>query len=322
MSNYKLTDIISLEDSIINYENYANPHLLASQDKLAIAYNNLAITFQTQGNFDQAINHFQQALESGHNLSNADIAKLHFNIAMVLAHQGKFQPAIVSLQKAVEIQPYFGAAHFQLSRINYEAWNQLKGYNFTQDWFSRNIQIWEHYLTFFTNKPQINALEIGSWEGRSTCWLLENILTHQSAKITCIDTFAGSIEFENKFSDSYIKSAEQRFDYNIALTGVANKVQKIVGKSQEILRQLPLNNYNIVYIDGSHLASDVLEDTILSWQLVKLGGLIIFDDYDWIFPDQPNQNTSIAIDTFLSIFQPKIELIHKLHQVIVKKIAI
>ena len=36
--------------------------------------------------------------------------------------------------------------------------------------------------------------------------------------------------------------------------------------------------YDIIYIDGSHEARDVLEDAVLAYRLLKIGGLLIFDD--------------------------------------------
>ena len=74
-----------------------------------------------------------------------------------------------------------------------EAWKKVKGYKFTTDWFIENLPIWERYLIHLANQPEINVLEIGSWEGMSACWLLDNILTHDSSRITCIDTFDGSV---------------------------------------------------------------------------------------------------------------------------------
>lgn len=66
---------------------------------------------------------------------------------------------------------------------------KVKGYKFTTDWFIENLPTWEQYLIHLANQPEINVLEIGSWEGMSACWLLDNILTHESSRITCIDTF-------------------------------------------------------------------------------------------------------------------------------------
>jgi predicted O-methyltransferase YrrM len=200
-----------------------------------------------------------------------------------------------------------------------EAWKKIKGYKFTDDWFSKNLPIWEQYLIHLASKPEINILEIGSWEGMSTCWLLDHILTHESSRITCIDTFEGSIEHKLEYNDSYIKSVQERFDFNISQTGVPNKVTKIVGSSQDVMRSLPLINYDMLYIDGSHLASDALTDAVLGWGLVKVGGVIVFDDYDYTFPDDLEQDTKIGIDAFLKVFHKKVNIIHQAHQVIVEK---
>ncbi|OUL22762.1 hypothetical protein BV378_22830 [Nostoc sp. RF31YmG] len=194
-----------------------------------------------------------------------------------------------------------------------------KGYQFTQDWFSIHIYLWQQVLKNFANLPNLKFLEIGSWEGRATSWLLDNILTHESAKITCIDTFKGSCEHQNLDADC-IKSLETRFDFNIALTGSADKVEKNVGISQEVLRTLPLDTYDFLYIDGSHIASDVLEDAVLGWRLVKVKGVIIFDDYNWPeVKDNPTQHPKLAIDAFLTIFRDKIQIIFKGYQVIIQK---
>jgi glycosyltransferase involved in cell wall biosynthesis/SAM-dependent methyltransferase len=193
----------------------------------------------------------------------------------------------------------------------------LRGYQFTNSWFIYNIPIWQQTLQHIKDLPNLNFLEIGSWEGQSTCWLLDNVLTHPTSKITCIDTFAGGIEHRDLEELSLI---ELRFDSNIKKANSADKVKKIVGYSQYCLRELPLNNYDFIYIDGSHIASDVLEDIILSWRLLKEEGIIIFDDYQWqAYQDQPLKHPAPAIDSFLSIFQDKINVLYKDYQVIIQK---
>lgn len=191
---------------------------------------------------------------------------------------------------------------------NYANHVHSKGYNFTTDWFSLNISVWEHFLHRFANVPELSVLEIGSWEGRSTCWLLDRILTHDSARITCIDTFEGSVE-HTEMEENYLKSVGERFDFNIAKTGHPEKVTKIVSRSQEAMRSLPLNAYDLIYIDGSHAACDVLQDAVLAWGLLKVGGLIIFDDYDWPAPHDYN-HPKMGVDAFLTVFGNKLNLLH------------
>jgi len=53
------------------------------------------------------------------------------------------------------------------------------------------------------------------------------------------------------------------------------------GRSDAMLRDLPHDHFDYISIDGSHEAADVLSDAVLSWPLLKTGGLICFDDYEW-----------------------------------------
>ncbi len=182
-----------------------------------------------------------------------------------------------------------------------------KNYEFTTDWFTMRIPKWREMLKPFKGQPDIHYLEIGVSEGRSALWMLENILTHPSAKITCLDIFINKTKYK-------------RFLSNLILSGFLDKAIMIKGRSQITLKTLPLNSYDIVYIDGSHTAPDVLADAVLSWDLLKKGGIIIFDDYmlDWELP--PQDRPKIAIEAFLRIHKNELQKLHQGYQIIVKKI--
>jgi tetratricopeptide (TPR) repeat protein len=294
--------------------------VLVIQYRLGKAYADLGTTFYDQAEFNQAIQHFQKALEAAPDLPKFELAKLHCNIGLALVQQHEFEQAISRFKEALELNPEDEQAKFQIERMDYEQQNIAKGLQFSQDWFSRNIPILKEHLQSFIGKADLNALEIGCWEGRSACWFLENILTHDSARLTCIDLFEGSSEHQARFQAEYLQSIETTFDLNLKQIGIQEKVKKSVGKSVEILRSLSLNTYNLIYIDGSHFAQDVLTDAVLSWGLLKPQGLMIFDDYDF---DQrhPDHNTKLGIDAFLLSFAPKIHLIHKSHLVILEKLT-
>jgi len=133
---------------------------------------------------------------------------------------------------------------------------------------------------------------------------------------------------------------EERFDRNIEATGVAYKIKKIKGSSEKMLRGLRLEKYDYVYIDGSHLAKWVLSDAVLSWDLIKPGGLMIFDDYRrlekrpegykptglklldeylWKRKARNNASPKPAIDAFLKIYEPYLKVVFKKWQVVVRK---
>ena len=290
------------------------------KNSIAIAYNIQGNAFYQLGQIHQATIQYQKALLIGQELSPPDLLSIYCNAGTAYFLQKQPEKAQHLFQKALQIQPNLTQVHQMLTRVNYQLQTQKEGYQFSQDWFSRNLIIWQENLIAFQGKPELNILEIGSWEGRSTCWLLTNILTHPSSRITCIDTFEGGGGTELGTQDTKT-SIEAKFDFNIALTASTAQVTKIVNKSRVALRELPFNSFDIIYIDGSHLACDVLEDTLLSWGLLKINGLIIFDDYDHVFPELPNQNTKIGIDAFMISFRNKIQLIHQSHQIIIKKIC-
>ncbi|WP_261219975.1 class I SAM-dependent methyltransferase [Ancylothrix sp. D3o] len=281
----------------------------------------LGIHLYQQKSFASAFKQLQKALNFKDNMAPHTQAEILYMQGLCCVSQNKTQAAIPLFEASLNLSPNFAQAASELQKNQYRLKTQLKGYQFTQDWFSRNIPGFQKNLERYVNIADIKALEIGSWEGRSTCWLLENILIHPSAEITCIDTFQGSIEHTTFFNQTYINSIESRFDFNIQLTQAGQKVKKIIGNSHEILRTLPLNTYDFIYIDGSHLACDVLADAVLSWPILKLGGLMIFDDYDFSVPNQPTQDTKIGIDAFLKAFQPKLKILQQEYQVMVEKIA-
>jgi hypothetical protein len=57
--------------------------------------------------------------------------------------------------------------------------------------------------------------------------------------------------------------------------------------------------FDLVYVDGSHRAADVLADAVLSWPLLKNGGIMLFDDYLWQQDPRPEHCPRLGIDSFL-----------------------
>lgn len=216
---------------------------------------------------------------------------LYSHLGNLLADQGELDEAMELHQNAVVMRGWQAAAY--------------RNYQFSHDWFTHNIPAWETHLKPFMHYPQVHGLEIGSYEGMSACWLLDHVLTHPQAKLTCIDLF---------FQES--------FEYNVAQTGAAQKLIKRIGDSHRVLRTLPPASYDFIYIDGCHLADHVRQDAMLAWRLLKPGGLMIFDDYQWIDTSHPGQETHRGIDAFLEIARHHLVVIHQDYQVIVRKLKL
>ncbi|HEY9696906.1 MAG TPA: tetratricopeptide repeat protein [Trichocoleus sp.] len=232
----------------------------------------------------EIVNHRQAIRE------HPDYPRLYANLANLLADQGDVTEAIGLIRQASVLQGWQAAASRQ--------------YHFKYDWFTHTIPTWATHLKSYAHYPSVQALEIGSFEGMSACWLLDHILTHPTAHLTCIDLYF-----------------QETFDHNLAQTGVAAKVTKRMGDSHTILPTLSAATYDIIYIDGCHLASFVQQDAALSWPLLKHSGLMIFDDYEWTDPNYPGQDCKLGINAFLTSIAGQFEILHQGYQVIIRKLV-
>ena len=79
------------------------------------------------------------------------------------------------------------------------------------------------------------------------------------------------------------------------------------------------NLFDFIYIDGSHIAKDVLTDACMAWPLLKPKGLMVFDDYMWGSPRDILHRPKLAIDAFTNLFAEEAEIIHAGYQLVVRK---
>jgi predicted O-methyltransferase YrrM len=157
---------------------------------------------------------------------------------------------------------------------------------FTVDWFSGNIPHWieTFEMTGKDLSAPISVLEIGCYEGMSTCWISDNMLRHLDSRMDAVDTFRGSVEHEGQDNDRLYKM----FAHNLSLTKNPEKVTSHIGDSRAIM---PIflkegRKYDVIYVDGGHMAENVIVDGLCAYHLLKDDGVIIFDDYEWTFYDR------------------------------------
>lgn len=195
----------------------------------------------------------------------------------------------------------------------------MSKYQFSHDWFSHNIPVWEQLIQHLPGKPgERYFLEIGSFEGRSMVWIAENMMG-EGDYLDCVDTWKGGEEH----SAEDMALVESRFDYNLEQTGVSN-IEKLKETSVEALAGHLRGGdrgwkMDFIYIDGSHIAKDVLTDACMAWQLLKPQGLMVFDDYQWGSARDILHRPKLAIDAFCNIFAEEAEIIHVGYQLVVRK---
>jgi predicted O-methyltransferase YrrM len=194
----------------------------------------------------------------------------------------------------------------------------MSEYQFTKDWFGWAPPVWEQLTPLLPNGVKRRFLEIGSFEGRSMAWIAENMM-NPGDELFCIDTWEGGEEHgaEN------MGEVEKRFDYNrsIALTGLDIEIIKYKGTSTHWLAHAIKEEeaLDFIYIDGSHIAKDVLTDACMAWPLLKPKGIMVFDDYVWGNPRDILHRPKVAIDAFVNIFAEEVEVIHVGYQLVVRK---
>jgi SAM-dependent methyltransferase len=188
---------------------------------------------------------------------------------------------------------------------------------FTEDWFTDEISWLEPLLEPLAGTSS-RILEIGSFEGLSTCFFLWRL---RDGYVTAIDTFEGIAEHAGYGSD--VSDLAARFDENVALVDAA-RVRKLEGDSRHVLVDLlgAGDRFDLAYVDGSHLALDVLVDASLAWQLLEDGGILVFDDYTWHgFGDERLLRPGPAIDAFLALVTGKHEELHRGEQLALRRTA-
>jgi len=110
---------------------------------------------------------------------------------------------------------------------------------------------------------------------------------------------------------------ENTYDIFIKNTELnSNKIIIKKGLSKDILQTLQCE-YDFIYIDGDHSEAAVWDDAILSFNILKINGIMLFDDYLWNVGDKSPKN---AVDRFIKEYTDKIKILFINYQVCLQKI--
>src|SRR5262249_50797192 len=156
-------------------------------------------------------------------------------------------------------------------------------------------EAWERILAPYRDELK-RVLEIGSYEGQSALFWI-NFL---GASVTCIDTWMNAAHGVSK-----PREVERHFDAN-----VGRRVRKIKSSSTPALHQLGRENavFDLVYVDGDHSRDQVMIDSLLAWRCLRVGGIMIWDDYEDYLPEADDRDRPTpAINTFVALQGKAIE---------------
>jgi len=205
-------------------------------------------------------------------------------------------------------------------------------YVFTNSWFDRHKAVWRPLLD---ELGPARVLEVGSYEGNSTTYLIETLASYRNVEIHCIDSWEGGIEHKAGGSaEADMTEVEARFHHNVKVAQgrVSHEARIILHKGfsntqlPKLLAEGKQGYFDFAYIDGSHQAPDVLLDAVLGFELLRTQGILVFDDYLWQEPlssgVDPIRCPKLAIDAFTNIYCRKLKLISApLGQLYMQKIS-
>ena len=171
----------------------------------------------------------------------------------------------------------------------------LKNKNITTDYFSSHAYNFYEILKKFN---KFNYLEIGSFEGNSAMFVGRNFI---NSKIYCIDSWRG----DEEYYDLEFLRIEENFDRNIL---EFKNIMKFKTLSDDFFKNNKIK-FDAIYIDGYHKGTQVFKDFKNSWQILNVGGILIFDDYIWKFFSKIEDNPCYAINQYLNEISNNIKVL-------------
>ncbi len=191
--------------------------------------------------------------------------------------------------------------------------------SFSVDWTTVHTTNFERLLSTLKNQKHLNFLEIGTWEGRTSQYLVKEFLQGEHSQLYTVDNAPKDLFFE------ILKRHKDKITHHNQNSALA--------LAQLMSQQI---TFDFIYVDGSHVAPHVLSDGVMSFHLLKDEGIMLFDDYLWELPEYINSVYDLsrvpselhklfkprqAIDTFLEIYKGQYELIFSDYQLAIKKTA-
>lgn len=193
--------------------------------------------------------------------------------------------------------------------------DKTRGLNFTSDWFHGGIMYDIDVNVNLDKETPLHLLEIGSFEGKSSVWFIDTYLKNKNSTITIIDPY-----LTTDTTTTLKETTIDMFKHNISLSKYPDKVTFHKNLSERVLPSLVLENkeYDLIFIDGSHLRRDIILDIILSWKMLKQDGYMILDDYT-------NEGKAVkdSVDFWLKCLNKnEWDILHDRYQLIIHKLKI
>jgi predicted O-methyltransferase YrrM len=191
----------------------------------------------------------------------------------------------------------------------YEAGRLLLPTNFNGSVF-RLANFW--FDTILPRNVPIKYLELGILYGANALSVANSYCKHPKSEIHCIDPWE---RYTEEGSETY-ENIQDIYDIcmgNIEHSGHKHKFHIYKDYSYNVLPTFPEHTFDMIYIDGNHEQTSVLEDLVLSFRKLKKNGYLIMDDAEW-------GTASNGMIAFIKVYESKIDILYSdFCQLIVRK---
>ena len=183
--------------------------------------------------------------------------------------------------------------------------------NFSQKWFLNNFEI----FTFFLPKDKslkFDYLEVGCYEGLSSFYVLSE---YKSVNAFFLDIWDVPNPNSKTLSHNF-GLIEKAFDQNLSGFDFKKMKNDSVISMRKLLKENV--NFDFIYIDGSHNGEDILSDAIEAFKILKVNGLMFFDDF-LQHDDNRILQSYVGIDKFLSLYSDYLKIEYFQNNLVVRK---
>ncbi|KAI9698355.1 MAG: hypothetical protein M1836_003935 [Candelina mexicana] len=168
-------------------------------------------------------------------------------------------------------------------------------------------------------------LELGSFEGASATWMLDNFMDHPESRLNAIHTSQGSTEHkENPDSDDKyrVDPLENRFLADVSKSKQRNKIRIMKAQSHKTLTELRNEacRFDFIYVDASLVAIDVVYDAVNCWAMLKPLGMMVFGDVLCKEYVEDCCDPWIVVEAFVRCVEPEVEIEETEEQMWVKRV--
>ncbi|GHD64299.1 class I SAM-dependent methyltransferase [Jeongeupia chitinilytica] len=191
--------------------------------------------------------------------------------------------------------------------------------NYSEDWTSMHAA---NFHVAFENLhvPLQHGLEIGAFEGRTSRYFVEQFFRQDGQVLHAVDPHPKTVFWDN--------TLQARDEGRIVFHQM---------KSYDFLISQPDQSLDFIYLDGSHIGKHVLQDLVIAWRKLRIGGILLIDDYHWknhwyierLFPASLLRMTEKkyaatfypkkAVDSFRKVYGPEVETVFENYQVCLRR---